>query len=228
VYQQFWTIPKGDSPLLLKDFLQAYLLEGGAYYSLKNFSEPQATYAFRYSNTGYALLGLIVETVSGQSFEDYCQQHIFQALGMKHSSWFLSELAEQGVAKPYVKQDDGKLLFKGHNGYPDYPAGQLRSSVADFSTLIAAYLNAEEQPFFLKSDIVQLISPNPTYAQSGFHTWYLVGAGENIYYAHEGGDTGVNTIVLMDVKNKNAIIIFANTNYRFKTLWRKIEALAFG
>jgi CubicO group peptidase (beta-lactamase class C family) len=38
-----------------------------------------------YSNSGYFLLGLIIEKVSGQSYEDYITQHIFKIAGMKNT-----------------------------------------------------------------------------------------------------------------------------------------------
>ncbi|TPX11564.1 uncharacterized protein E0L32_007775 [Thyridium curvatum] len=41
-----------------------------------------------YSNIGPALLGLVVERVSGLKFEDFVQQKILDALGMKHTSAF--------------------------------------------------------------------------------------------------------------------------------------------
>lgn len=41
--------------------------------------------AFRYSNSGYVLLGLIVERISGYSFADFLQEEIFRPLGM-HST----------------------------------------------------------------------------------------------------------------------------------------------
>ncbi|GAB2689831.1 hypothetical protein GCM10027037_10860 [Mucilaginibacter koreensis] len=40
---------------------------------------------FRYSNTGFLLLGLIVEKVSGQKFDNYVQEHIFGKASMQHS-----------------------------------------------------------------------------------------------------------------------------------------------
>ena len=40
---------------------------------------------FDYSNTGYAVLASIVEKVSGTSFSDFVQQHIFDTLGMENS-----------------------------------------------------------------------------------------------------------------------------------------------
>jgi CubicO group peptidase (beta-lactamase class C family) len=44
-----------------------------------------------YINTGYLVLSVIVETVSGQSFRDYVVEHIFRPLGMEHSDYVYSE-----------------------------------------------------------------------------------------------------------------------------------------
>jgi len=49
----------------------------------KLYFEPGT--AFRYSNGGYVLLGLIVQRVSGMDLADFMKQRIFQSLGMDHS-----------------------------------------------------------------------------------------------------------------------------------------------
>ena len=41
--------------------------------------------AFRYASANFNILGLLVQTVSGQPFADYMQQHVFEPLGMAHS-----------------------------------------------------------------------------------------------------------------------------------------------
>ncbi len=41
--------------------------------------------SFEYANTNYSVLGLIVQTVSGQPYETYMQQHLFAPLQMSHS-----------------------------------------------------------------------------------------------------------------------------------------------
>jgi CubicO group peptidase (beta-lactamase class C family) len=41
---------------------------------------------FSYSNNGYILLGTVIEAVSGQSYDDYVRQHIYQPAGMAHSA----------------------------------------------------------------------------------------------------------------------------------------------
>jgi CubicO group peptidase (beta-lactamase class C family) len=42
---------------------------------------------FAYDNTGYIVLGYVIEKVSGQSYADYIQRHIFEPLGMKDSGY---------------------------------------------------------------------------------------------------------------------------------------------
>lgn len=228
LYRPFWSVPQGDPDWELVDFLEAYLTPAGQFYKEKNFAPEDKAGLFSYSNTGYAILGLIVEQVSQLSFESYCQATMFQPTGMTNTSWFLKNLKESEVAKPYVGTDSTAYVFKGHNGYPDYPAGQLRTSISDFAHLIKGYLNADSTDFFLSANTIKKITPNPSSAQTGFHTLYLAGAGKRIYYEHGGGDTGVSTTLFMDPAKKNAIIIFCNTNFAVNKLWRKIEEMAFG
>lgn len=42
---------------------------------------------FDYSNYGFILLGAVIERVSGQTYEDYIQQHVFGPAGMTHASF---------------------------------------------------------------------------------------------------------------------------------------------
>ena len=43
--------------------------------------------AYLYSNTGYALLGLIVQRVSGKTLDAFTQERLFRPLGMTHTQW---------------------------------------------------------------------------------------------------------------------------------------------
>ena len=204
-----------------------YLSSDGQYYSVENYSSLEEMEAFSYCNTGYALLGLIVEEVAQKPFEDFCQEFIFKPLGMNQSSWYLRNLEEAQVAKSYVLKEEDSYEFKGFNGYPDYPAGQLRTSITDFSKLIQAYLNVKETPFILKAETLAQITPSPGIAHEGFYTWFLTAFESQMYYNHQGGDVGVRTIALIDPKNKNAVILFVNGEVRLSKLWRDIATASF-
>ena len=228
IYEPFWNIPKGDPKLKLAEFLQDYLHVNGKLYKKEHFEDSSNYESFSYSNTGVALLGLIVENVSGMKYEEFSQKHIFKPIGMKNTSWFLKNLDSNLVAKTYVYQDFVGLKFKGHNGYPDYPGGQLRTSISDFSFLLSGYLNSENTNFILEAKTVGKITPIPQTSHEGFYTWFLTSMNDNLYYTHNGGDTGVRTVVLMDVNNKNAIIIFANAEIKLANLLKEIENKMWG
>lgn len=223
IYESHWNEPKGDPKLELGPFLRDYLNVDGKLYTKEHFEDDSSYKSFSYSNTGVALLGLIVETVSGMSYEEFCQINIFKPIGMANTSWFLRNLDATLVAKTYVNQDSLGLIFKGHNGYPDYPGGQLRTSISDFSNLLVTYLNSENKKFILDKKTTSKITPAPQISQDGYYTWFLTAINDHLYYTHGGGDTGVRTIVIMDVIEKRAIVIFANSEYDNTDLYKRIE-----
>ena len=54
--------------------------------------------SFAYSNANYETLGLIVQYVSGQTYEEYVKQHVFAPLEMKNSFVSLAEAMQHGMA----------------------------------------------------------------------------------------------------------------------------------
>lgn len=56
---------------------------------------------FQYSNANYAVLGLLVQVVSGESYEDYIRRHIFQPLSMQHSYTSEQDAQHGGLATGY-------------------------------------------------------------------------------------------------------------------------------
>ena len=93
----------GDSELELEYYLEQYLTPGGEFYgSNSSYTNSQPGTNFRYSNNGAALIGLLVEQISNQSFSEYCYNYIFEPLGMNNAFWFLSEIEDlDQVALPY-------------------------------------------------------------------------------------------------------------------------------
>ena len=96
----------GDPELELGYYLEQYLTIGGQFYgSDSNFTNNVPGSSYSYSNIAVALIGLLVEEISGEGFSTYCNQHIFEPLGMDNASWFLSEIDNiDQVALPYILQ----------------------------------------------------------------------------------------------------------------------------
>ncbi len=89
--------------------------------------------SFLYSNSGYYLLGLIIERVSGQSYADYVREHIFEPLGMRDSGYCDDE-PNGRTALGHVL-DGGSLVRVQPTGMSHlYAAGSLCSTVLDLLT----------------------------------------------------------------------------------------------
>jgi len=92
--------------------------------------EPGSKYA--YDNSGYILLGYVVEKVSGQRYADYVQQHIFGPLGMTSSGYDDSNRVIPGRAQGYERGPDGAWRNAPFLDMSvPYAAGSLYSSVDD-------------------------------------------------------------------------------------------------
>lgn len=91
----------GDSPIRLDSFLVKYLTPGGTYYSPSNFYVYPPGQQWHYSNVGASLLALMIEHLTGKSFDDYCRDSIFIPLSMNTTSWFLGGLDTTKIATPY-------------------------------------------------------------------------------------------------------------------------------
>jgi CubicO group peptidase (beta-lactamase class C family) len=93
----------GDPQLELNYYLNQYFTPGGEFYNSDlNFTNSMPGTNYRYTNNGAALIGLLVEEISNQPFNDYCNENIFEPLSMSNAFWFLSEIDNlDQVASPY-------------------------------------------------------------------------------------------------------------------------------
>ena len=84
-----------------------------------------------YNNSAYFILGLIIEKVSGQSYEEYIRTRLFEPVGMG-SSYYCSESAiRKGKAHGYDAGPGGLILKRPLDHTWPYAAGSLCSSAGD-------------------------------------------------------------------------------------------------
>lgn len=95
-----------------------------------------------YNNSGYFLLGAIIEQVAGQSYADFVQQRIFAPLGMKKSYYGDHEQIIPKRARGYHRDEDGYINAPYLSMSIPYAAGSLLSTVDDL-VLWNAALNSD-------------------------------------------------------------------------------------
>ncbi|MDN3922130.1 serine hydrolase domain-containing protein [Roseateles violae] len=93
-----------------------------------------------YSNYGVALAGYIVQRVSGEPFERYVERHVFQPLGMMHSTMAhpLPERFQKLAAQGYRQASDDKP--SPFEFITTAPAGSATMTAADMARFMLAHL----------------------------------------------------------------------------------------
>jgi CubicO group peptidase (beta-lactamase class C family) len=210
----------GDTPISLENLTMEYLLTNGTYYQPANYAaEPGQE--FDYTNVGSTLIAYLLEVVSGDSFEDYCQQNIFTPLGMDTTSWFLSNLDIASIAIPYLHTGSAHTP-RDHYGSPVYPCGFLRTSISQQATFMTMLMEggAVGDTRILDNSTLQMMMTHhypelaPTYGFFFQHSGVLWGHGgsgpgvatRTYFYpeVHEG------VIIMMNLEDSTALNIIHN------------------
>jgi CubicO group peptidase (beta-lactamase class C family) len=217
--QPIWDTTHGDPKTPLDVFLKDYLIPGGIHYDKqKNFLSARPNAERIYSNTGFALLGYILECVTKQSYDQYCRKNIFEPLDMHRMAFFLRDLDTNSIAMPYHYSDSlHQFIAYGQGGYPDYPAGLIRTTAEELAHFLVAWTSAgkwQNREVF-DSAMIGLFTPKDI--RLGSYTWNIIAITTKnrptIMYGHTGGDNGSNTIMAYQPDEKKGFILFSNGDF---------------
>jgi len=86
---------------------------------------------FNYSNSGYFLLGAVLEQVSGQSYEQLLRERVFTPLGMHHSGYTHTATILPHRAAGYERSVSGLENARFYDMSIPFAAGALYSTVGD-------------------------------------------------------------------------------------------------
>lgn len=163
---------------------------------------------FQYSSPNYQVLGLIVEVVSGQSFGDYIQEHIYTPLEMAHSFVSQTNAQANGMA-------DGHRIWFGFpvaNELPfdeaGLPNGYLISSAQDMAQFMLAHMN--KRPLLSPQSIQAMQTPSENSPNYGFG-WQLGTWDKQPLVMHGGAGQNFRTMALMLPDAKQGVIVLINS-----------------
>ncbi len=93
-----------------------------------------------YSNLGYALLGILVERVSGLKYDDYISGNIFEPLSMNNSGMFSDFETQREIAHAYNAKGEKRFELP----LQDKPAGAIYSTVNDMIKFCRSFIDGKE------------------------------------------------------------------------------------
>lgn len=152
--------------------------------------EPNEEYD--YCNTNYYLLGLIIEKVSGMSFEDYLNEYIFRPILMKSSNL----KPDSNDAKGHGSEDSGIIVA---NPKFTYSAGAIYSNIFD----VFRWCRELHKGNIVKSESYkEMITPADEYGYGLFIKDNLI--------SHSGFIDGFTSNTEYDIEKDRTIIILEN------------------
>lgn len=168
----------------------------------------------QYSNHGIALLGYLIEEVTGQSYETYIEANIFAPLQMDHSNARLQEEAIPNLAREYVFKNNG------HKALPLYeynisPAGSITATPADMANFMIAHLQNgrfNSERILAEPTAQQMHQQQFTYHPdlAGFaYGFYERHTGGVRFIEHRGNTNGSNSNLML-LPEENLGFFFAN------------------
>lgn len=166
----------------------------------------------RYTNTGYILLGMIIEKASGQSYAQFLRKSIFEPMGMENSGYDDQSVILKDRASGYSVRDGHVVNADfGDMSFP-FAAGGIYSTVEDMyrwnealtkpGKLLSAH--SLEQMFAIYPETTAYGGQNYGYGVVIAHRF-----GKLLYY-HGGGWYGFSSVMQRYPKEDVCIIVLSN------------------
>ncbi len=191
------------NPYTVDDFIKKYA---------SNNLEFEPGSRFSYNNSGYFLLGAIVEKVTGQTYEKALKERILDPLGMKNTGYDHHGTLIEKRASGYEKTPNGYKNAPYLDMSLPYAAGAMYSTVEDLYLWDQALyadrvLSAQSKDLMFKPNLSD-------YAYGWVITKARLGDGTDTApkITHGGGINGFSTVIVRFPVEKHLIVLLDNTS----------------
>lgn len=175
--------------------------------SKKLFFEPGSD--FSYCNTGFYLMGLIIEKITGQTFQDVVDRVINQPTGINLK--LIAEAIKDPEMSPYWELKDSTFINNPHWTWIEGDGGLTATSI-----MLAQFPKVWANGEIISAEAFKTMS-SPTVLNNGVETGYGVGVrtgeflGEKIF-GHTGGHKSTYSIMVYFPESDMTFVCFMNTD----------------
>jgi CubicO group peptidase (beta-lactamase class C family) len=175
-----------------------------------------------YSNSGYVLLGCLIEKLGGRPYADFIKQNIFDPLGMQDSGYESNTAIVPQRASGYSPGSAGPV----NAGYLDmsvpFAAGGLYSTTEDLLRWEQALFNGR---LLSRASLEKMTTP----FKNNYAFGLVVGGDpERKTIEHGGGIEGFNSALIYYPQDEVVVIVLANLNGHIGELAKDLGAIAQG
>jgi len=180
------------------------------FYKLPQEFTPGQTWA--YDNTGYYLLGLIVEQISKQSYWTFLHNHIFTPLGMKNTRNTDTKELVYNRASGYIWKDSSYKNQPPLWPFVGFSAGSLLSTVEDLALWDAALYT---EKLVKKTTLEKMWQPTKN-SEGGLlpyncgYGWFIDSYHGHRIVQHSGGTPGFSSVIYRFPEDTLCVVMLTN------------------
>ncbi|NFE18961.1 beta-lactamase family protein [Clostridium botulinum] len=216
-------IPQGNTPEMLRKTVEMLVDAELSFYPGEQYN---------YGTVNYDVLGLVIEIVSGQSYEDYMKKQVFQPLGLHQT---------------YVYKEDAQATGQLAQGYrssffmttpydaPDYagnkPAGYIISCAKDMARWMGIQMGIVQDIPEIFHEIIEKSHHGDMSVPDVNGMFYAVGwsvNSEQTIIEHSGGNPNFATEVAILPNERTAVCLLTNGTNTNRNLVLKIKEILDG
>lgn len=184
---------------------------------------------WQYNNSGYFLLGVIIEKVSGMPYDKYIEETFFKPLGMSHSHYGHNAPVFKNRVAGYTLSNDGVVNCDLLSMDLPYAAGSLLSNVDNLYTWYRAVMSGKVLSKKSMEKAHTAYKLNDEKATQYGYGWFLGDVQGSPTIEHGGGINGFITASIYLPKEQVFVAVFSNNEGNSPDVAaRKIAGLAIG
>ncbi|MCP3916969.1 MAG: beta-lactamase family protein [bacterium] len=182
-------------------------------------SQRMETSGFSYSNVGYTLAALIVEKASGQPYEAFCREHLWEPAGMQRTGYVLPRYTTGELAVGYQDGERWGTVVENAfgSGQPTrhlFGNGGVHSTLRDMLAWHRALLGTEVLNAEAKT---QLFAPRVELAPGRHYAygWDVGTSARGTRYTYHNGGNGWFSFDYMRYTDDDVVVIVASSDPAF-------------
>jgi len=205
-------------------WIQERLIPGAKHYRESYWRDYEPGENIGYSNMGFIIASILIEEISGKSFEQYCQDNIFQPLAMTNTSFQPGNLDKDKFAIPTFPFFGFYIPMFHYDTKCVSPCGGLRTNIEDLSHFLMVHMHngTWNNVSILNTSTVELMHsvqyPNASqpfyqgYIQHGLGWSNIEIEGEE-WEGYNGGAVGYVCNMVIHKSDGIAVILLSNGHF---------------
>lgn len=165
----------------------------------------------RYSNTGYTLIQLLIEDLTGSPMDVVAKSRVFDRLGLSRST-FAQPLDLDSRANAAVGYERGKPMDGVWRYQPQLAAAGLWTTPAEYARLLLAFRDAAlggDDRLLDEASATAMLTPQGGDFGLG---WILYGAGDGLGFGHTGSNLGFRSVARLSLRSGDGLVAMTNAD----------------